>query len=180
MRLDPVSSTAHFSLARAYLNAGRLEEAIAEFDLVLDLSADQLGAWFWRGAALLMKGDYEAALISIEREKYEILRLTGLSLVKHTMGNTKGSDDALKALIGLGDDRAITAIAFVHAWRGEADLAFEALSRAEQVGNRGVGINLIPFFKPIRDDPRWQEALERRGISAEQLDAIPFEIELLH
>lgn len=177
VRLDPVSSTAHYMLARTLLDAGRLDEAIAEYDTVLDLSPDQIGAWFWRGAALLLKGDLDAALQSMERETYEMMRLTGLALVNHTMGNAEASDIALEKLIGLGDERALSPIAYTHAWRGETELAFETLSRAEQLGSTGSGINFTPFFEPIRDDPRWQETLERRGISMEQLAAIPYEIE---
>ena len=178
VRLDPVSSTARYLLARTLLDAGRLEEAVEEYDTVLDLSPDQLGAWFWRGAALLLKGDLEAALQSMEREQYEMMRLTGLALVNHTMGNVEASQIALDELMGLDDPRAIHPIAYIHAWRGETELAFEALSRAEEFGSTSSGINFTPFFEPIKDDPRWQQTLERRGISIQQLQSIPFQIEL--
>ncbi len=177
VRLDPVSSTAHFMLASTLLDTGRLEEAIAEYDTVLNLNPDQIAAWFWRGAALLFNGDLEGALQSMEREPHGLLRLTGLALVNHTMGNAEASDAALQQLISLEDERAIYPTAYVYAWRGETDLAFEALAHAEEIGNPGTGINLTPFFEPIRGDPRWQKALERRGISQQQLDAIEFEIE---
>jgi TolB-like protein/Flp pilus assembly protein TadD len=176
VRLDPVSSTAHFSLARALLDTGRLDEAIAAYDTALDLSPDQLFAWFWRGAALLMKGEYEAALECMAREPYEIMRLTGLALVNHTMGNAEASDAAMQELIA-HDEQAVYPIAYVHAWRGETELAFEALAHAEKIGDPGSGINLTPFFEPIWNDPRWEGVLERRGISKATLDAIPFEIE---
>jgi TolB-like protein/Tfp pilus assembly protein PilF len=176
VRLDPVSSTAHFSLARALLDTGRLDEAIAAYDTALDLSPDQLTAWFWRGAALLMKGEYEAALECMAREPYEIMRLTGLALVNHTMGNAEASDAAMQELIA-HDEQAVYPIAYVHAWRGETELAFEALAHAEKIGDPGSGINLTPFFEPIWNDPRWEGVLERRGISKATLDAIPFEIE---
>ena len=178
VRLDPVSSTAHYMLARTLLDAGRLDLAIAEYDTVLDLSPDQLGAWFWRGAALLLKGDLEAALRSMERETYELMRLTGLALVNHTIGNAEASDLALQKLIGLEDERTLHPIAYTHAWRGETELAFETLSRGEELGTTVSGIIFTPFFEPIRHDPRWRMALERRGISREQLEAIPFEVEL--
>lgn len=177
VRLDPVSSTAHFLLARALLDTGRLDESIAEYDTVLDLSPDQLTAWFWRGAALLMKGEHEAALESVTREPYEMMRLTGLALVNHTMGNAEASDAAVQELIALDNEQAVYPIAYVHAWRGATELAFEALAHAEKIGHPGSGINLTPFFEPIWDDPRWQGVLERRGISKGTLDAIPFEIE---
>jgi TolB-like protein/Flp pilus assembly protein TadD len=178
VRLDPVSSTAQFLLARALLDSGRLEEAIAEYDAGLDLSPGQLTQWFWRGGALMLNGDYEAALESVEREKHELLRLTGRVLVHHASGHAEASDAALDELIAqTADEFWYVAIAYAHAWRGESDLAFEVLSQMEQSGVPLTGINTTPFFEPIWDDPRWEELLARHGMSRAQLDAIPFEIE---
>lgn len=101
----------------------------------------------------------------------------GLALVHHSMGDEEASDAALKELMDLDDKFAHVTIPYVHAWRGEFELAFEALSRLEQNGHEMSGINLTPFFEPIRNDPRWEELLVRQGISKVQLDDIPFEIE---
>lgn len=144
---------------------------------MLDLSPDQLGAWYWRGIALLLKGEFEAALENVQREPYDGLRLTGLALVYHSMGDAQASDDAMQELIGLEDDRAYYSFASIHAWRGETELAFEALARAEQLENSMSGMNITPFFDSLKGDPRWQTTVERLGISQEQLDAIPFEVE---
>jgi hypothetical protein len=70
-------------------------------------------------------------------------------------------------------------IAYVLAYRGEADRAFEWLDTA--VGYNDSGLSLIPGsiqFANIHDDPRWLPFLESIGKSPEQLAAIEFEVRL--
>ena len=61
--------------------------------------------------------------------------------------------------MGLGD-RALW-----YALLGENEFALEALTR---VADRGLGIVTFfqnPILRPLRDDPRFQELLERVGLS---------------
>jgi hypothetical protein len=70
-------------------------------------------------------------------------------------------------------------IAYVLAYRGEADRAFEWLGKAVQYSDSGLPeILLRPEFRSIHDDPRWLPFLDSIGKSPAQLDAIKFEVEL--
>jgi adenylate cyclase len=177
VRLDPVSSTAHFQLARSLLMNGQLDDALEEYETVLDLSPDQIAAWYWRGAALMLNGDLAAALESMQREQWPVLRQTGLALVYHAMGDREASDAALQELESQEGIEFEYSAAAIYAWRGDTEKAFEALSRAEEAREQMPGMNITPFFEPIRTDPRWQEALTRQEISEDQLAAIPFDID---
>lgn len=178
VELDPISPTGYDQLGRVLLGAGRMDEALAQYRTVLDLSPDRVGAHFTMGAAHLLKGDYDSALAAMENEPYEPIRLAGLSIVQHSMHNTDASDTALSELIEKYTDEADYIIGYTHAWRGETDLAFEALARAEQSGEPMAALNITPWFESIKSDPRWDEMLERLGLSAEQLAGIRFDIEL--
>ena len=70
-------------------------------------------------------------------------------------------------------------IAYVLAFRGEADRAFEWLDKAVQYNDPGLGeIPVQNLFANIHDDPRWLPFLETIGKSPEQLAAIKFEVTL--
>ena len=70
-------------------------------------------------------------------------------------------------------------IAYVLAFRGEADRAFEWLDKAVEQNHPGLGaIAVTKLFANIHDDPRWLPFLESIGHSPEQLAAIEFEVTL--
>ena len=69
--------------------------------------------------------------------------------------------------------------ASVFSYRGEADRAFEWLENAEENDEIYTAAILgLSMFSNIKDDPRWQQFLERNQISPEQLEAIQFEVKL--
>ena len=66
-------------------------------------------------------------------------------------------------------------IAYVFAYRGEADRAYEWLDRAVDSGDGGLSEILAePFFAKLHDDPRWLPFLESIGKSPAQLKTIEF------
>ena len=70
-------------------------------------------------------------------------------------------------------------VAFVMAFRGEADRAFEWLEKAVQYNDTGLSqMANAPMFANIHSDPRWLPFLEKHGKSPKQLEAIEFEVRL--
>jgi hypothetical protein len=70
-------------------------------------------------------------------------------------------------------------IAYIQAWRGEDDRAFEWLDKAVQYKDSGLSkIATNNLFSNIHDDPRWLPFLESIGRSPEQLAAIKFKVTL--
>jgi hypothetical protein len=89
------------------------------------------------------------------------------------------SDAALAELIAELEQGAAYNIAYVLAYRGEADRAFEWLAKAVEYQDGGLSIiNNERLFTRIHDDPRWSPFLEDIGWSPEQLAAIKFEVKL--
>jgi hypothetical protein len=67
-------------------------------------------------------------------------------------------------------------IAYVFAYRGEADRAFEWLDRAVAYNDPGLSeIVAEPLFRNVRPDRRWVAFLERIGRAPAQLEVIEFE-----
>ena len=70
-------------------------------------------------------------------------------------------------------------IATVYAFRGEADLAFAWLDKANEYRDPGLSqIVTEHFFDNIRADPRWLPFLRKIGYAPEQLAKIEFKVTL--
>ena len=176
---DPVNPISHSNLGNGYLSVDRWDEAIASYETALRLSPGYIGSHYWIGTALLFKDEAEAALEAMQQETYAVLRLIGLAMAYHSLGDAAASDAALADLIEEHEEGWAFNIAYVLAYREEADRAFEWLDKAVQYSDPGVPqILLRPEFRHIHDDPRWLPFLESIGKSPAQLDAIEFEVKL--
>ena len=176
---DPVNPISHNNLGNSYRNADRPEDAAAAYRTALRLSPGMIGIHSVLGLALLAQGLGESALAEIDQESGEAHRLIGRTMAYHTLGRDEESDAALAELIEKYQAEAAYNIAYVMAYRGEADRAYAWLDKAVEYHDPGLaGIVTEPEFAPIKDDPRWDAFLTRIGKSKAQLDAIAFEFKL--
>ena len=176
---DPVNPIAIARLGLTYRDAGRLDEAIASLRTTLTLSPGYIGAQNFIGTALLLKGEPESALAAMQKEVSEAWRLIGLVVAHHALGQAAASDAAPATLIEKYEKQWAYNIAYVLAFRDEADRAFEWLDKAVAYNDPGLSeIATEPLFANIRSDPRWLPFLESIGKSPEQLAAIEFKVAL--
>ncbi len=176
---DPVNPTGYYWLGRTHLWAGRLDEAIASLRTTLSLSPERIAAQYFIGTALLQEGELDAALATMQLEEDEAWRLLGLAKAYHALGQATESDEALARLFGPGGEGWAYNIAYVYAFRGETDLAFEWLDKAVQYNDAGLSLIAVDVrLANVHDDPRWLPFLESIGKSPEQLAAIEFEVTL--
>ena len=174
---DPVNPNTINSLGTSYLWAGRVDEAIASMRTVLMLSPGRFRANYRIGEALLHKGEPEAALEAMNNELMEGFRLIGQAMVYHALGQATESEAALNQLIEKYEQAAAYNIAYVFAFRDEADRAFAWLNKAVQYKDAGLpNVVVNNLFTNLHDDPRWLPFLESIGSSPEQLNAIEFDV----
>ena len=70
-------------------------------------------------------------------------------------------------------------IAYVLAYRGETDRAFEWLDKAVAYKDLGLSeIMVEPLLINLHEDPRWLPFLRKIGKAPEQLAAIKFDVKL--
>jgi hypothetical protein len=109
----------------------------------------------------LIEGKADEALTKYKNSSgSELLRLQGIALAEHTLGDDKQSQAALDQLIALHAGNSAYQIATVYAWRGENDKAFEWLQRAYQ--GRNSDLDFIwndPQLSGLRADPRYHGLL---------------------
>jgi TolB-like protein/Tfp pilus assembly protein PilF len=176
---DPVSPTGYQNIGVAYSNAGRQQEAIESYRTALSLSPDLAGAQSAIGVALLLLGDPAGALTAMQKESNEGWRLIGLPMAWHAVGDGPRSDTAVAELIGRYGEHAAYNIAYVYAFRGDADRAFEWLDKAVTYRDPGLPeVPVNPLFASIHHDPRWLPFLRRIGKAPEQLATISFDVKL--
>ena len=179
VRRDPVNMKALFNLGNDQLPMGQFDEAIASYRSVLSLSPGYGLAHYQICEAMLHKGDAPAALAEIEQEKSEVWRLIGLPMAYHALGRKTESDAALATLIAKNEKDAPYNIAYVYAFRGDADKAFEWLDKAVQYQDPGLShIAVENLFDKIHSDPRWLPFLRKIGQAPEQLAKIQFKVTL--
>jgi TolB-like protein/Flp pilus assembly protein TadD len=177
---DPVNPAYHESLGFSYLRARRLDEAIASFHTALILSPGYRAVHYRIGVALLFKGELQAALVEMQQEQQRApKRLEGEVMVYHALGQAVASNAALAELIDKYEHGSAYNIAYVLAFRGEADRAFAWLDKAVRYNDTGLTQVVSQLeFTNIHDDPRWLPFLESIGMSPEQLEAIEFKVTL--
>ena len=176
--LDPVNNNGYYTLALMNRFSGELDAAIAEARKALILSPGRIGAHNLISEALLLKDELDAALEEIQKEE-SVWRQVTLPMVYHALGRSADSDAALSELIEEDEQGWAYNIAYIFAFRGEDDHAFEWLDKAVEYDDPGLGdLPSETFLTSLHDDPRWLPLLESLGKSPAQLDAIEFRVQL--
>jgi len=156
---------------------GRYDAAIASYRTVLSLSPSRGNAHAQLGTALLRKGDAAAALAEIEQEKSEADWGISLPMAYCALGRKAEADAALNALIAKYEKDSAYNIAYVYAFCGDADKAFEWLDKAVAYQDPGLSeIVTENLFDKIHSDPRWLPFLRKLGKAPEQLAKIEFKM----
>jgi TolB-like protein/Flp pilus assembly protein TadD/predicted Ser/Thr protein kinase len=166
--LDPLNLVAMFNLGYEYLQAGRLDEAEAMYDKILSLSPEYAFARGILGEIYLAQGRLGRALTQFEAEPNEAFETWGLAVVHHALEDPAASDAALGELEAryAREETDPYRIATAYAYRGEVDKAFTWLERAWEERDSGLAsLRVDPYMASLRDDPRYQELLERIGLA---------------
>jgi tetratricopeptide (TPR) repeat protein len=179
VRRDPVNVNALYNMGYYQRMAGRLDAAIATLRTVLSLAPDRGSAHSQLGNVLLLKGDAQGALAEIEQEKSQVWKMIGLPMAYHALGRKADSDAALAREIEQDQKDGPSNIAYIYAFRGEADKAFAWLDKAVEYGDPGLAVIVTEnLFDNIHADPRWLPFLRKIGKAPEQLAKIEFKVTL--
>lgn len=176
---DPLNTLALSTLSGALIRAGRDEEGFAHLRTVLRLAPNRGLTHYSIGSSLLRKGDLPGALAEFQQETSPTWKLDGLALIYHALGRKAESDAALNEIIAKYQKESSWNIAYIFAYRGEADLCFEWLEKAIVYRDPGLSLTAVQWpFTNVHRDPRWLPFLRRIGRAPEQLAAIKFDIKL--
>jgi TolB-like protein/Tfp pilus assembly protein PilF len=160
--LDPLSPAPWAVLSTLHLANGQAALARSSALRSLELQPVQDSAPVYLASVELVEGHPAAALQAIKASPDPIFHRQIEAVARWDLGDRKGSQAALDEMVAGHAHDAPFQIACVHAWRGEADLAFRWLDRALVLNDGGLAdLRLEPLLGKIRGDPRMAE-LERR------------------
>jgi adenylate cyclase len=159
---DPLHPGLWTQLGYWYLAADDLGHAREALGRALEISPGHLLASDYMCQCLVAQGRHEEALALAAGIRSGWLRLWCTAVAQHGLGHERESKEALDALIARYPDQATYQIAEVHAWRGDADRAFEWLERAFQSHDTGLNMmTVVPLLRSLRADPRWAPLVEK-------------------
>jgi TolB-like protein len=160
--LDPFSPGTWADLGRFLMRAGQFEPARNALHRALEIEPESMFTQFALATSELLEGRHQKALASFRGVKSDYLRLCGIAIAEHTLGQPAESQRALDELITENAQSGAVQIADVYAWRGEKDKAFEWLERAYQQHDGGLAsIKIDEFLVSLQGDPRLTALLHK-------------------
>lgn len=168
--LNPLSLHVNSSAAWVHLFLKDYERARQQARATLDLYPDSLQACYVLGGAELGLSRFPEAIQAFERA----VAISGDSLSIGYLGHAYARAGQIEAAISLRDELLsrlergyVTIKPFVclYAGLGERDRAFEWLEKAFQERDPMLfWLRSVPFFEPLRADPRFEELARRIGL----------------
>ena len=162
LALDPLQLIFYSDLGNRLTYSNRFEEAIVQFNKILELNPQFQRAHLYLGRIYLLQGKPELALAEMQQENMEIFKRFGLALAFHALGRKKEADEELTNFITLYQNDWAFLIAEIYAFRGAKDSAFEWLEKAYQRKDPWLTwFNGDPFLKNLESDTRHKAFLKK-------------------
>ncbi len=165
--LDPLSHAISVTVGMVLLFARDYDGAIEQLHKTLELEPNFHSVYGVLGGVYAQKGLFEQAIAALERT-IELNpdapdQLAARAVFYAQWGKREKALELLEAAKAAGDSPSM--IAGVYAQLGDADRAFEWLDRAFTDAPDGLlYVKVSPWSDPVRDDPRFQQFLERLGM----------------
>jgi DNA-binding winged helix-turn-helix (wHTH) protein/tetratricopeptide (TPR) repeat protein len=167
--IDPLSPPVNTTYGIVLFRLRRYDEAIEQFRKTLEINPDHARAHWGLGLAYEQKGMYTEAISELQRSLAlsggSPVTLSSLAHVYGVSGRRKEAQEALKQLLDLHAKHLVLAyyVAAAYAGLGEKQPALAWLEN--HPGELFVGLlQLDQQFDGLRDEPRFQALLARRGL----------------
>ena len=167
--LDPLVHKTDY--ANELLRAGRLEQGLAEAELIVAAYPEYGRAHSMYGWAAILNGKRAEGIAAIERaveiNPNAISFLGQLGAAYGRVGDLARAREVLSKLEEMSQQEYVPEIAFayVHAGLGEADPAIDYLERAFESRSANIyGIHGSYILAPIHDHPRFQALLRKMNL----------------
>jgi TolB-like protein len=164
--LDPLYAYAWTDLALLHLKNGQSEAAGQAISRALEIAPENVFALRHLVVKNLVDGKPQAALDAAKRMSITPWRLMSEALALHDLRRDAESLQALQELERTEGHGWAFQIGEIHAYRGEADLAFLWLDRALEQRDSGLALEVKgdPLLRNVRGDPRYATLLSRMNL----------------
>jgi adenylate cyclase len=178
--VDPLKHACTWELKEAYLWSGQLEQS--------RIYADRLNTMYGRTAGsndvyrLLLEGRPAEARDLAQTLKDSFMGKVLLALAAYDLGDKEALERYREEVLASDPDNSadaigLSAIAGMHAYVGDLDLAFAYLAKATTADEIHTYRELLnPWYGPLHQDSRWTAYRQRLGLSEARLAAIEFSV----
>jgi adenylate cyclase len=166
VRNNPTDAQSHWSLAHSYLDKERFDDSIREMRMALTLSPGIDNGNGLLAYALLLDGQFEAALETAALEKFPLGRLPVTVMALDKLGR---HDEAQIVFEQMASDERVDRKwhAEIYLQRDDMDKAFAILQDMSVEDNEITWETLEdPSLKPLHSDPRWQALVEKVSLKS--------------
>ncbi len=167
--LDPLSPAMPWMVGGAYMIQGDWQAAERYHLKALEIEPNLVGALV-QYAELLVVLDRIDEAAAIWQRILEVLGEDDLAVSLGERFQNEGPEGYWRSLLALPESVGLDDLyrAYIHAHLGDHDLAFDFLGNAMDQKLQGTSfLAFWPIFGPIRDDPRFAEAVARLGLPVE-------------
>lgn len=167
LHLDPLSPSISTYLAEAYFYAGQIDEALNQYERVLERYPDHNRALEFKAGILADRGDLDGAMVVWKKIKSLSINpvhgITGLGFIYAQMGEMKKAEEVIEQIrerektethISFSNDYA-----FIYMGMGEHEKALDALEKSFEIRSGVFTISLHPLFDPIRKNERFKRLM---------------------
>lgn len=164
LQLDPLSLVSHRAMGDVYRVAGRTDDAIRVYRKALEQEPNTARVHGRLARIYLAQGDFEAAARHITAEPVQWVKD-----MYAIMLNSRGEDseafraaaEAYDAAYGVSNSYQL---AEIYGFVGDLDTAFEWLETGLEIHDPGIPwLQTSEFLRPLHNDPRWPQIVERAG-----------------
>ncbi len=166
--LDPLTMPLKINIGWTYVDARQYDNAIAQFQSILELEPDQFEAHRGLGTAQIFKGNIEEGIVECQ----EALKLAGETSDKaslgwaYAVGGRHQEARMILAELKSAENEPIqdTKLAMIYGALGEKDLGLARLESA--FAKRDpllLWLKVDPRFDPLRSDRRFTDLIQRIG-----------------
>lgn len=169
-RMDPMSLPIRMSEGAEFYMARRYDDAMGEFDRVLEIEPNYANAYLYRGLSYEQMGKWKEALADLETAKRlddSPMNAAMLGEAYALAGDKTRPQQILSEMQVRAKREHVSPLypAIVHTGLGDKDLAFSELGAAfEERDTNVLAIKVAAFFDPLRPDPRCAELIRRVGL----------------
>lgn|SRR5215469_691972 len=164
--LDPLSTLAHNTAARARFGLGQYDQALEEGHRIIELDPNNPAGYHDLAVAYFQKGMYSEALHNTEKcialTNRDPYFLAFAALIHGHLGQMKDAQDLLQEMQAVNRKHYVSPLLFATAYVGlqEPKQAIDALEEGYKIHDAYMtALYATPWFSPLRPDPRFQRLL---------------------
>ncbi len=165
-KLDLLNPIAFRTKGRLYYIMGNFDAALADLNKAFKMNPKMNSVNADIGDIHYGRGQYHKALSFYQRDPWELLRLKGVAMVAHKLGNKNEAAAALENIRKDVGDSSLYQQAQILAQWGDRAAALAALEKARKIGDSGLVLaRNDPQLAPLRNEPRYRALLRSIGFS---------------